>query len=357
MANGSSKTTREVQSTLLAHGEQLLNGSKVRCVNQTQSLDTFLNDLSKPKNGSGHSATSAPKSSPNSVKATLDRISKKTPEVMVKVTGGGNSMGKVKAHMGYITRNGQLEGIDQDGNKVNGKDDIEDAAEDWQMSGTPISDEESKYKQAFNIVLSMPKGTDEKGVYDAAKEFAEEHFKDHKYMMVQHTFTNDPSKDPSENPHVHVVVKAVSEKGDRLNIRKADLQEWRESFAEKLRARGIEANATKRIARLQKNRSDKQSVKQMKEQGKSFKRYGKNKASPERVQKAKQQEKEALTHYKEITKALSQSPDPQDRKLAVDLVDYLRKQVEVKKPMSQPQIQPNKLDLQHGKNKGKEQDR
>lgn len=68
----------------------------------------------------------------------------------------------------------------------------------------------------------------------------------------------------------------------------------------------------------------------MKEQGKSFKRYGKNKASPERVQKAKQQEKEALTHYKEITKALSQSPDPQDRKLAVDLVDYLRKQVEVK---------------------------
>ncbi|MEX7544297.1 hypothetical protein AB0862_036215 (plasmid) [Acinetobacter baumannii] len=80
------------------------------------------------------------------------------------------------------------------------------------------------------MVLSMPKGTDEKGVYDAAKEFAEEHFKDHKYMLVQHTFTNDPSKDPSENPHVHVVVKAVSEKGDRLNIRKADLQEWRESF-------------------------------------------------------------------------------------------------------------------------------
>ena len=95
----------------------------------------------------------------------------------------------------------------------------------------------------------------------------------------------------------------------------------------------------------------------MKEQGKSFKRYGKNKASPERVQKAKQQEKEALTHYKEITKALSQSSDPQDRKLAVDLVDYLRKQVEVKKPTSQPQIQPNKPDPQQGKSKGIEQDR
>lgn len=357
MSNGNSKTTRDVQSTLLAHGEQLLNGSKVKRVNQTQSLDTFLNDLSKPKNGSGHSAKSAPKSSPNSVKATLNRISKKTPEVMVKVTGGGNSMGKVKAHMGYITRNGQLEGIDQDGFKVNGKDEIEATAADWQITGTPIHDEETNVKQAFNVVLSMPKGTDEKAVYEAAKEFAAEHFKDHKYMMVQHTFSNDPSKDPSENPHVHIVVKATSQNHERLNIRKADLQKWRESFAEKLRSRGIEANATKRIARLQKNRSDKQSVKQMKEQGKPFKRYGKNKASPERVQKAKQQEKEALTHYKEITKALSQSPDPQDRKLAVDLVDYLRKQVEVKKPMPQPQIQPNKLDLQHGKNKGKEQDR
>ncbi|MEX7544323.1 hypothetical protein AB0862_036355 (plasmid) [Acinetobacter baumannii] len=92
----------------------------------------------------------------------------------------------------------------------------------------------------------MPKGTDEKGVYDAAKEFAEEHFKDHKYMLVQHTFTNAPSKDPSENPHVHVVVKAVSEKGDRLNIRKADLQEWRESFRIVIATKRI-VIATKRI--------------------------------------------------------------------------------------------------------------
>ena len=44
----------------------------------------------------------------------------------------------------------------------------------------------------------------------------------------------------------------------------------------------------------------------------------------------------------------------QDRKLAVDLVDYLSKQVEIKKPIQQPEIQPtNKPDPQ----KGKEQDR
>ncbi len=78
---------------------------------------------------------------------------------------------------------------------------------------TPISDEESKYKQAFNIVLSMPKGTDEK-VFTTLlqKQFAEEHFKDHKYMLVQDTFTNDPSKIQVKTRMCMLLLKAVSEK-------------------------------------------------------------------------------------------------------------------------------------------------
>jgi hypothetical protein len=46
--------------------------------------------------------------------------------------------------------------------------------------------------------------------------------------------------------HVHMVVKAVSEQGIRLNIRKATLREWRRDFAQYLRDVGIEANATER---------------------------------------------------------------------------------------------------------------
>jgi hypothetical protein len=34
------------------------------------------------------------------------------------------------------------------------------------------------------------------------------------------------------HPHVHVVVKAVSEQGARLNIRPATLREWRRDFAQ-----------------------------------------------------------------------------------------------------------------------------
>ena len=51
------------------------------------------------------------------------------------------------------------------------------------------------------------------------------------------------------HPHVHVVVKAMSEQGVRLNIRKATLREWRRDFSQYLRDVGVEANATERAVR------------------------------------------------------------------------------------------------------------
>src|SRR5215212_6766934 len=51
------------------------------------------------------------------------------------------------------------------------------------------------------------------------------------------------------NPHVHISVRAESMHGKRLNPRKADLQRWRETFAEKLRGRGIDAEATRQATR------------------------------------------------------------------------------------------------------------
>ena len=51
------------------------------------------------------------------------------------------------------------------------------------------------------------------------------------------------------HPHVHVIVKAVSEQGERLDIRKAALREWRQDFARHLRRVGLAANATPRVVR------------------------------------------------------------------------------------------------------------
>ncbi|MEP7300402.1 MAG: hypothetical protein ABI699_02660 [Caldimonas sp.] len=48
---------------------------------------------------------------------------------------------------------------------------------------------------------------------------------------------------------MHISVRAESQHGKRLSPRKADLQRWRETFAEKLRGWGIEAEATRQAAR------------------------------------------------------------------------------------------------------------
>lgn len=53
------------------------------------------------------------------------------------------------------------------------------------------------------------------------------------------------------DPHVHLAVKAVSEQGERLNVRKATLRHWREQFATHLREQGVAANATERAVRGQ----------------------------------------------------------------------------------------------------------
>jgi hypothetical protein len=59
--------------------------------------------------------------------------------------------------------------------------------------------------------------------------------------MVLHT--DEP------HPHVHLVLKAVSERGVRLNIKKATLRHWRSQFASHLRVLGVTANATERAVR------------------------------------------------------------------------------------------------------------
>lgn len=97
-------------------------------------------------------------------------------------------------------------------------------------------------KLVHNIVFSMPRGTPPEKLLGAVRHFAQEKFAlEHRYAMVLHT--------DHDHPHVHLVLKPVSEQGVRLNIRKATLREWRRDFARALRAQGVAANATERAVR------------------------------------------------------------------------------------------------------------
>jgi hypothetical protein len=173
----------------------------------------------------------------------------RTPEVMVKVTGGGTRRSAVAAHVAYISHKGELEIETDDGEHVDREAQCS-LLKDWHLELSPGQYRQSKegepaprtLKLTHNIVLSMPKPTPPAKVLAAAKVFAREKFAlQHRYALVLHTH--------QENPHVHLVVKAEGLDGRRLHIDKPMLRAWREDFAALLRAEGVAANATPRVVR------------------------------------------------------------------------------------------------------------
>jgi hypothetical protein len=178
-------------------------------------------------------------------------------EVLVKISGGGRDADGVQAHFEYIDRHGKLDLETDHGEVLHGKTAATELINDWALDygavpGAPHSrtkvDPDGKRRQprqAFNIVLSMPAGTPPQKVLQAAKKFAREEFAhQHRYAMALHA---EEKEKHGTHPHVHLVVKAEHEyDGSRLNPRKADLQRWRERFAEYLTELGVAATATRR---------------------------------------------------------------------------------------------------------------
>lgn len=178
---------------------------------------------------------------PRVVKAAIRAAARKAPEVMVKISGAGKGMRQVRAHLDYISRNGELTLQNESGEVIEGKAAVHDLATEWRygLYGMP---EAGRRRETLNIVLSMPEGTDREGVRRAAEEFGRREFgENHPYVFVAH--------EDEPHPHVHLCVKVLGSDGTRLNPRKADLQLWREQFAATLREHGIAACATPRMAR------------------------------------------------------------------------------------------------------------
>ena len=181
----------------------------------------------------------------------ISRTVSRTPEVMVKVLPkDSNNARSMQKHIDYIGRRGELDLETDDGLQLQGKGIGNDLLYDWNLDLETHQREEefaktrgrAAPKLVHKLMFSMPPGTPPQAVQAAVRNFAREEFAlKHRYAMVLHT--DEP------HPHVHMVVKAVSEQGARLNIRKENLREWRREFARHLRAQGIAANATDRFVR------------------------------------------------------------------------------------------------------------
>jgi hypothetical protein len=245
------------------------------------------------------------------IEATVVR---RAPQVMVKVTGGGRGMKAIAAHFRYISKNGRLEIEDQRGETMRGKDTLSDLAEEWRFGGSLIPDdaEPGHRREAFNIMLSMPRGTDPLAVQRAAREFAHAELADHKYAMVLH--------DHQANPHVHISVRAESRHGKRLNPRKADLHRWRETFAEKLRGHGIEAEATRQATRGKSRNYDPLWRVKAREDGRLRAARTRNKTGGRAVATRA----EAVEAWRQLGQALAMSGDPADRNLAKSISAFVR---------------------------------
>lgn len=237
-------------------------------------------------------ARPAPVSSSSAIRAKIARTVKKTPEVMVKISGGGKNMQHIKAHMDYISRNGDIELEDENGDIHIGKEAVRDVRDSWAKGKIGIPYEGEKRKEAFNIILSMPAGTDRRSVTNAARLFAKELFGNHQYVFAEHT--------NEKHSHVHLTVKAVDHDGVRMNPRKGDLQFWREQFAEKLREQGIEANATPRKARGIVQKAEKQAIVHI---DKDFENGKRKEPSLIAQQRLKEAEREVYTGIKRINPA------------------------------------------------------
>lgn len=238
-------------------------------------------------------------------------VVRRVPQVMVKVTGGGRCMSAIAAHFRYISKNGRLQIEDDRELTYRGKESMHDLIEQWRRGGALIPDEGHR-REAFNIMLSMPHGTSPMAVQQAARAFAKIELAGHRYVMVLH--------DHQANPHVHLSVRATGMDGSRLNPRKTDLHRWRETFAERLRELGIQAEASRQATRGEGRLSQELWRLKAKEDG----RLANVAPAPKAGDTYAKNRSNALVAWANIFDALRKSDRPEDHALAVGISRFLQ---------------------------------
>ncbi len=258
------------------------------------------------------------------MRAKLQRIVAKAPEVMVKITGKTKTVGHLKSHLEYITRDGELAAETETGAVMEGRQGLRDIQAQWAHDAELDEGRRRDGPLSHNIVLSMPPGTDPGAVKDAVRAFAMETFGGRRdYVFVQHV--------EDEHPHVHLTVRSLGYDGKRLNPRKADLAAWREHFAGELRLRGVEAEATPRRARGKVRKAERGVVRTIRNRGEqprverlareeivSDARAGKSSLRPWDA-KTRNRQAAIRDSYRIQARDLERSGDPADNELAKQL--------------------------------------
>lgn len=286
-------TSQSVDGILVHWGERLFYpGNRIVKPDYTPRLDGSL------------------KSRAAVVRGRIALTVRRPPQAFVRVTGGGRGMGAIASHLAYITKDGELAFEDDRGVIREGKAALSDLVDQWRYGGPYIAKVESR-REAYNLVLSMPFGTDPDLVKQAVREFGRAELAGHRYVMVLHKHQS--------TPHVHLCVKLESRDGSRLQHGPQDLHRWRETFAYRLRGLGIEAEATRPALHGEVRNFEPLWRLSAKEEGRPLTTSFPTERGPAHERKCR----EAMEGWAGILKALRSSDLEEDRKLARQVIDFM----------------------------------
>ncbi|MCB5205178.1 relaxase/mobilization nuclease domain-containing protein [Neorhizobium sp. T786] len=254
-------------------------------------------------------------------KSQLSRIISNAPQAFVKITSRTYNASSLANTLNYIGRDGDLELETRDG-PVRDSEELAALQDDWVMHAKDYDRNglSARASISTHMVLSMPPKTDRTQFKAAVRDFVKEEFDPrHDYALAFH--------DDTDHPHAHLVVLTRDDEGKSLEIGRVNLDRWREQFAEKLRGRGIEADASPRHARGQFEKTprsaDYHSLRKgimpqnRRDEVTAVRQSLWNKAKPERQwDQAMAVRRAAIgATYQAAAEELRQSADPQDRHL------------------------------------------
>ena len=185
---------------------------KRRIVDLRLGQEPLLNIASYGRHGPGHRPLAEAEI------AHISRTVRRTPEVVIKVSGGARSLRGVAQHLDYIGREDRGEVQTDDDERLQGKGFEKKLLEDWDLdleaqqrrSERAIAAGRKPPKLVHNLVFSMPRGTPPDKVLRAAQVFAREKFAlSHRYAMALHV--------DQGHPHVQAIeYKSYLERSSKL---------------------------------------------------------------------------------------------------------------------------------------------
>lgn len=280
-----------------------------------------------------------------SPKQKLNGIANRLSEAVIKIDKASTGI-KTQVHMqkaaSYIARDGKIELEDENGNTLN-LNEVKEKVSLWcDIQDVPYSKNELTIKRsadARRMLISCPKDTNVDDFKQAIREFAEKELKSKgfAYMFAIH-HRSDTFPDEPEHPHAHILIKSISDKDKRLNLRKNDLRILRERFVEIAKKYSINLNATPRSLRGVIQKSIKQSRLHQELRGDNSHEFSKVREqelieaiktnstvkSHFVLDKAKENRKELIKNIDSYIKELRNSQKEEDLDLATKLQDYYK---------------------------------